>query len=1694
GDTDPFPGTIWAADFASYDIWVFEPGDYGGAAGGVCTGVSDPLLDEDGDGFDNEDETLNASNPCSAASKPADNDGDLTSNLLDADDDNDGVNDLNDSFATDATNGTGLTLPVNYPLLNEDPGTGFYGVGFTGLMTNGVTNYLDQYEENNLVPGGTAGLFTVSAVSEGDATGATNTQENGFQFGVNVAGVSGPYTVKVRITGPFFDGVTPQDNQALGMYIGPGNMDNYVKVALNAQAGAGGLQVIHEAGGVATVTNYIAATAADAINIDLLLTVNPVAGTIQPKYIQDNQPAVYLGLPLQVSGSLLQAIQGTYQVAPGVPSGLAVGIISTSAGAGPVFAATWDAIDVAQDPNPIADLWHTYQAPTDPRQRHENTFVKHDNNFYLIGGRGSRRTDRFVPATGAWTQLSLPPIQMHHFQAVSLGNVVYVAGAYVGDFPSETPVPNIYTYAPNTDTWTVGATIPAARLRGSAGAVAYNGKLYLVSGSLGGHAGSAVYLPMFDQYDPATGAWTIMPNMPRGRDHFNAAIIGDKLYVAGGRAGSVGSTIPEVDVYDFNAGSWSTLPVLTGNIPTPRGGTAAAVVGNDLFILGGESGLQQLAHNEVEVLDTSTNSWRTLDALNTGRHGTAAVVDGTRVYIAAGSGETGGGPEMSTMEVFDRTALSDPGSVVPSTLAADPTTLAFGLVQTGLDDAEMIALYNTGGNQDISISSLSLTGSPAFSLSYAFSLPAVIPPGDTLYADVTFAPTTLGAVNATLTVNHNGSNGSIAIPVSGEGVNGGGGVVTGDPIFRVNAGGGNLVDALKDWDRDTKNIPSPHVNASGNDNRTGKITTFTGVNGTDAPNDVFLTNRWDPTGGVEMIWNFAAPQVGLYQVNLYFLESDASNHTVGGRVFDIKMENAMVFEDFDIFAEAGANTTIKKSAVVNVADGSVTIELAHVIDNPIVHALEIRPVLGADLFASPATVDFFSVPVDVASAPKQVYYSNTSTGARTVTGVSITGANAAEFSHDFVGSVNLASGAMDSLEVVLTPTTEGVRTASLEIAHTGAGSPAVVTLTGDGTNVHLSFVEVTIVGSGTVTKTPDKPLYSDGEVVTLTAIPDPGWQFSAWSGDIVSPDNPFNYSVFTDASITATFIESATTIDPLFRVNAGNGSISDTPIVWERDTKNKPAPFSNAATGGDNSISKAAFVGSNTTDAPSEIFSSNRWDPVGGTLMEWNFPVGLAGDYEVNLYFAETGTATNDIGERLFDVVIENNLVLNDYDVVADAGYQTAVKKSFIVTVSDGNIDINFFRVVDNPFVSGIEIVPTPATVPLNARYNGVDNTFIVRRYQQVLDGSWSLVGLPLVSEANAGQTFATDELLQYADGKYAPTTAMIGGRGYWARAEEEQLTTLQGERLDTMTVALKAGWNMIAGASCDLDLNLMAGAEHIVPNSLYRYDTDSGYQPADRLQQGRGYWVRAKEAGALRFDCSNTSSFRLPNDPTDLGSFGRVAISDDEGRLQTLHFGGEIEDALLTQYSMPPLAPDVAFDIRYADQSRLSKTTANVVQLKHVAFPLTLRMEALPEGGNDNEYVVSRMRNGAEVETFRVRTGGTLAIEDAETDALMIQSLSEWQSELPEAFGLKGNYPNPFNPVTQIVFDLPEAADVSIEVFDLLGRRVRQINAIKLAAGQSRQIEMDGRGLASGVYLYRVEAVMPAQTVSDTGKMILLK
>ncbi|QNP51189.1 hypothetical protein H9L05_13935 [Hymenobacter qilianensis] len=147
GDNDVFPGSVWAITYGSNSITIFEPQDFL-----VCTGKYDSN-DDDLDRYTNADEIDNATQPCSASSMPPDADGDYVSDLNDVDDDNDAIADNIDFFPLDKDNGLTTALPIKYDLFNNSPGTGLFGVGFTGLLSNKTTIYTELYDENNLIAG-----------------------------------------------------------------------------------------------------------------------------------------------------------------------------------------------------------------------------------------------------------------------------------------------------------------------------------------------------------------------------------------------------------------------------------------------------------------------------------------------------------------------------------------------------------------------------------------------------------------------------------------------------------------------------------------------------------------------------------------------------------------------------------------------------------------------------------------------------------------------------------------------------------------------------------------------------------------------------------------------------------------------------------------------------------------------------------------------------------------------------------------------------------------------------------------------------------------------------------------------------------------------------------------------------------------------------------------------------------------------------------------------------------------------------------------------------------------------------------------------------------------------------------------------------------------------------------------------------
>lgn len=86
--------------------------------------------------------------------------------------------------------------------------------------------------------------------------------------------------------------------------------------------------------------------------------------------------------------------------------------------------------------------------------------------------------------------------------------------------------------------------------------------------------------------------------------------------------------------------------------------------------------------------------------------------------------------------------------------------------------------------------------------------------------------------------------------------------------------------------------------------------------------------------------------------------------------------------------------------------------------------------------------------------------------------------------------------------------------------------------------------------------------------------------------------------------------------------------------------------------------------------------------------------------------------------------------------------------------------------------------------------------------------------------------------------------------------------------------------------------------------------------------------------------------------------------------------------------------------------------------------------------------------------------------------------------------FALKNNYPNPFNPATIIEFDIPKISEVSLKIFNILGEEVATLVSDRLAAGSYSYEWSRHGGLASGVYLYRLQA----GNYVVTKKMVLMK
>jgi hypothetical protein len=371
--------------------------------------------------------------------------------------------------------------------------------------------------------------------------------------------------------------------------------------------------------------------------------------------------------------------------------------------------------------------------------------------------------------------------------------------------------------------------------------------------------------------------------------------------------------------------------------------------------------------------------------------------------------------------------------------------------------------------------------------------------------------------------------------------------------------------------------------------------------------------------------------------------------------------------------------------------------------------------------------------------------------------------------------------------------------------------------------------------------------------------------------------------------------------------------------------------------------------------------------------------------------------------------------------------------------------------------------------------------------------GGWNLLGLPReVEDASFSVLFPNaDEgsLYSFDGGTYQEEMELTAGDGYWLRFSDEGASAIIGFPFSEITVSLDEGWNMIAGISHP---GFVFDPDNIiVPGTLYGYDAETSYTYSETLEPGAGYWVCTSASGDITINDGNLSRQENSEFVNRLEGANTLEFIDTEDRTRTLYFYADIPDAERLSYSLPPVPPEGAFDIRFSGGWRYTGETG-MVEIRAVTYPMTIQYNASVTPPR-MQWVLEA---GPDVWILEGETGEVTI--DSPVDGLMLKM----ESMVPEEFSLKQNYPNPFNPVTTIMYQLPVESQVRLVIYNVLGQEVKTlVNRIQSHGWYEVNwdgMSGDGTPAGSGLYIYRIEAdgmgAKAKSTFLQHRKMILLK
>ncbi|UCD93516.1 MAG: T9SS type A sorting domain-containing protein [Candidatus Zixiibacteriota bacterium] len=422
-------------------------------------------------------------------------------------------------------------------------------------------------------------------------------------------------------------------------------------------------------------------------------------------------------------------------------------------------------------------------------------------------------------------------------------------------------------------------------------------------------------------------------------------------------------------------------------------------------------------------------------------------------------------------------------------------------------------------------------------------------------------------------------------------------------------------------------------------------------------------------------------------------------------------------------------------------------------------------------------------------------------------------------------------------------------------------------------------------------------------------------------------------------------------------------------------------------------------------------------------------------------------------------------------------------------------------------------------------------------------EARYRIIGLPINPTGQSVQQVFPDDLgdpdkTRWRLGSFVPATEVVNeypgaagvepGQGYWlicrggltygsAGTSVRPNVTIGSDRY--YRVPLELGWNQLANPFPFLinwgdvrfdDNGTIKGHDADVLEDVIYWYNGSNYDEVATIPGWDGVFVKILKTGVdalVKFEAAKITTRTVPEKPAEGWAVNlRLEVN---GLIDQNNLAGVRQNALVgadefdfSEPPPPPGGPRLAFRLP-EENSCLKRVDFRPPFDDGAVWNLDIEDGS---GGKLTAGGIDRIPDGMEAwlridsrATVRLDEGAKVTLPDGAKSAQLVIGTQEFlaikiSDGLPRHFALEQNFPNPFNPITNVIYSLPDPGHVRLEVFNVLGQRVRILNDSEMPAGRHTAVwdgtDDNGSAIASGIYFYRIQY----GDFDTSRKMLLLK